>query len=364
MVKQPYVKVDYNGKDITTDITQYLIDISVVDKEAGESDELSITLEDTDGLWRGEWYPNKRDKITVELGYVDQVMAFGTFEVDEVEHSGPPDIVTIKGIAAGISKQIRTKRSSAHEGKTLKQIADTVAAANGFTVQGEVEPIQIGRVTQNRETDLAFLQRLASEYGYIFSVRDNKLVFTDVFQIQKGAVAFEIDRTQIKSYSIKDSTATTAKSAKVAYSDPETAEEVEFDVDAGSEEGFTYEVPPFSDGGDAPTTKEDVIEIRTRAENKQQAERKARTQLHAANSKQVSGSIEIEGNPMAVAGMNFMLTGMRKISGKFHITQTTHSVQKSSGYSASLEIKKVGALDDAAKQYPLNERYNRVLVNS
>lgn len=371
MNRTPYARIVYNGTDITSDISKYLLNLSVTDKVAGESDEVTIVLEDTDGLWRGDWYPNKRDKLTVELGYEDEVLSFGTFEVDEVEFAGSPDTVTIKGIAAGISKQLRTKRSSAHEGKTLKQIADTIAAANGLTVQGEIEDIQIGRVTQDRETDLGFLKRIAGTYGYIFSVRDTMLIFTDVFTIQKAGPITEIDRTQVKSFNFKDSTADTAKSAKVSYHNPETGEEVDYEIEDGSDEDFSYSTAPIEQEIDSggvelsnfsqpqssyASTKEDVLEIRARVENKQQAERVGKAALHSANSRQVTCSINTEGNPNYMAGVNVDLTGFRRCSGKFHFEQVTHSIDKSGGYSCDISGKKVGKLSDPNKEFPLNER--------
>lgn len=370
MNRTPYAKITYNGTDITEDISKYLVSLNVIDKVAGESDEVSIVLEDTDALWRGDWYPSKRDKLTIEIGYTDEILSFGTFEIDEIEFSGPPDTVTIKGIAAGISKQLRTRKSSAHESKTLAQIASAVAAANGLTVQGEIADIQIGRATQDRETDLGFLKRIASVYGYVFSVRDSTLIFTDVFDIQKAGPITEIDRTEVKSFSFKDSTADTAKSAKVSYHDPESGEEVDYEIEDGEEDGLDYSTAPaeeaidsggvelsnFSQPQSSFETKEDAIEVRTRVENRQQAERVGRAALHSANSRQVTGSISVEGSPNYMAGVNVDITGLRRLSGKYHFEQVSHTIDKSGGYSCDITMKKVGKLSDINKEFPINER--------
>lgn len=363
MNRKPYARIIYNGKDITSDISEYLLRVVVVDKqlqktgeEKAESDELTIELEDTDGLWRAEWMPQKQDRLTVEIGYEDEVYSFGTFEVDEIEFSGPPDTVSLRAIAAGISKKLRTKRSTAHEGKTLRQIAQSIASANGLTVEGEIEDIQIGRVTQDRETDLAFLERIARTYGYMFSVRDSKCVFTNIFDIHRADSVLTIDRTEVSSYSIKSSTVDTKASAKVSYTEPASMEEIEYEWADGGEEGMDY-----SSGEIEKRTAEDVLEIRTRVENKQQAERVARTALHAHNSKQVTGSLSMDGRPTLMAGINFEFTGMRKLSGKYNIEQATHTVERGGGYSVSLEIKKVGNLSDSSKEVPLDVRQNQTV---
>jgi uncharacterized protein len=354
MIRSPYLRVTYNGVNITTEITSQLVDLQVVDKLSGETDELSIRLEDTDGLWRSSWYPRKRDKVMVELGYEDEVLSFGTFEVDEIESSGPPDSITIKAIAAGISKQLRSKRSSAHEGKTLKQVAQAVADANGLTVIGEIGDIQIGRVTQDRETDLGFLKRIAGDYGYVFSVRDSQLIFTDVFEIEKAGVVTKIDRTQIVSYSVKDSTKDTAASAAVSYSDPDSAEEVDFEYSEDQLEGYGVQ-DDFSDGARS-FGKSDRFKVEKRVENTQQAERVAKTALHSANSRQVTANLELPGDPKLMAGANIELTGMRKHSGKYQLQQVSHTFSRSSGYTCSLDCNKIGSLTNSGDEIPLNER--------
>ena len=42
-----------------------------------------------------------------------------------------------------------------------------------------LQKIEVERKTQEKQTDLAFLSRLAREYGIVFSVRGDQLVFMD-----------------------------------------------------------------------------------------------------------------------------------------------------------------------------------------
>ena len=64
-------------------------------------------------------------KLTVTI----EDLKCGVFEIDEINLSGPPDVVTIRGMATGIVNSLRTKKSDAHESKTLKQIAEKVLPA-------------------------------------------------------------------------------------------------------------------------------------------------------------------------------------------------------------------------------------------
>jgi phage protein D len=337
-ISEVTIKVIYDSKDISADITKYLTSLSYSDKTEGESDEIQINLEDSPALWRGAWYPSKGATLSVFIGYNDGMLDCGEFEIDEIELSGPPDTVSIKALATGIKGTLRTKKSAAHENKTIGQIAEAVAKANGLTVQGTIEPIVINRRTQNRETDLSFLKNLASEFGYMFSIRGNKLIFTHIFDIENLAAITSIDRTKIINYSIKDKTSETYTDAKVSYQNPDEGETVDYNVTSvNNKDGV-----PFS-----KINTGDTLVINSKTENKQQAEAKAKAALYQANSLQQEGNITVQGNPYLVAGMNFKITGMGKMSGTWHIKGSTHNIDKGGGYTVDLEIKRVAEASGA-----------------
>lgn len=45
-------KITVNGKNVTADVSPYLSRLSYADKEEAESDDLTLTFEDTAGHWR------------------------------------------------------------------------------------------------------------------------------------------------------------------------------------------------------------------------------------------------------------------------------------------------------------------------
>ena len=49
---KPIFKLEYNKKDITMDVANYVTNIEYTDYEHGQSDEISITFEDSDKLWQ------------------------------------------------------------------------------------------------------------------------------------------------------------------------------------------------------------------------------------------------------------------------------------------------------------------------
>lgn len=330
-VRVPRVKIVYEGKDITQDISKYLLSVQYTDNESNESDEISFTLEDKHGLWKSDWLPQKGDKVSLSIGYDDNLLDCGKFTVDEIEMSGPPDIVVLRALAAGTNSPLRTKNSRAYEGQTLRQIAQSVADKYGYSIvatEGSsslLDNIRVERVTQDRETDLAFLQRIGKDYGVVFNLKDTNLVFTSIFDMEKGNPVIELRRTDLIRYSVKDKATKVYKKARVKHKQVKSNEEIT----------VFYEEKKTDQ-----TSSEDTLEIKTRVENVQQAEAKAKAKLHDANRQGQEANFSIPGNPIMVAGNNFDLLDMGGLSGKYHIKKSSHNVS-ASGYITEIEAVRI-----------------------
>lgn len=327
-------EVIYNGTNITAAILPCVISFTYTDKAKSEADEIELTLEDSDRLWQNEWYPTKGDTIVAKIFLLGQVLNCGIFTVDEIAGTGSRDVgdtISIKGIAAGINKKIRTKTSFAHENKTLGEIANTVASKHGFTVQGNIDDVRIARETQYRESDLSFLNRLAGEYGYAFSIRDKQIIFTNIFELENKKEALTIHRAEMLSWSITDKISKTYKAVRVMYHNPKQKKLIQHEQQET--------IPAYED------VKADTLEIRVRADNKQQAEKKGRSALYRANSLQQNGNVQIPGNLFALAGNNCELVEIGMFSGKYYIEQSTHRVSKDSDYTTDLDVKRIGLVE-------------------
>jgi len=329
-IPAPKFTVLYNNKNITSDISKYMLSLTYNDKTEGESDEIEIRVEDVDLKWQNSWYPEKGAKLTVSI----ENLKCGVFEIDEINLEGPPDVVAIRGMATGIVNSLRTKKSDAHESKTLKQIAEKVASKNNLTIQGEIPEITFGRITQNKETDLAFLKRISQEYGVLFAVRENIITFTSIYDVEKRNVSFSVDKSQIKRYSLTDKADGMIKNASVKSKSAKKNEPVTANLDF---EKYKQEQGYSSD----TTVNQDSGVTHTKAENKQQAEAKAKAIMHLSAGNQMEGNIELQGTTLAIAGNNFQLTGLGKLSGKYHIKSSSHKIERSSGYTVNLEIKRL-----------------------
>lgn len=337
-VRHPRWILTYAGTNITADVSGMVIEIEYSDssgahhqgrgrKSMAETDGLEIELEDRDRRWQGPWFPTRGDTVTLQIGYDGEtLMNAGDFEVDELELKGPPDTMHMKCIAAGITPNLRTPRSAPYENQTLVQIANIIASKHGYSVTGAPQDINVAwaRITQNQETDLGFLRRLALEHGYNFSVRGKQLVFYSLTRLEGQAPVLTIQRTQVKDFTFKKKTQEIYKTATVAYHNPAT-------------KGLV--AAQYKDAA-APTG--DDLYVTERAENADQASLKARSILHEANKYEMTGTLRLEGTSLLVAGVTVGLQGFgQAISGTYLIESSKHQLNRESGYETEIEIRQL-----------------------
>lgn len=336
-VPAPKVVVTYEGKDITASITPSLIEVNYIDFIEGESDSVELVLEDVDRRWQNAWYPKHGDQVNVQIGYEDApLLPCGDFEIDEVELDGPPDVVRIKALAAGVKRSVRTRNGRAYEDTTLADIAATIARRNKMQLTGKIEQIKISRVTQVYETDLTFLKRVSEEYGYSFSVRGSKLGFFKRSALKEAKPTLTIDRTDVSSYRFRDKVHGVATSATVSYHDPRAKR---------TRKSKTKDVEAKTNQRSA-----DELKINVRAENDQQAHLKADAALDRANEDQTGASLTMFGNVRLMAGVNLQLTGFGRMDGKYTITQSRHRFSRGTGYGTEVELKRVRDPAQGAQQ--------------
>lgn len=339
-VLQPVFVLTYEQKNITSDISPYVCSIGYLDNLTGKSDELDVQLEDVDGRWIDHWYPSKGDTLSLKIGYEGSpLLPCGSFEIDEIEFSMPPTTVSIRGLATGIKKSVRTRSSNAYENTTLAAIAQRIAKRNKLTLVGNIGNVPIDRVSQYQEQDVQFLTRLGKEYGYAFKIVGDKLVFTELKALRENEGILTLHITDITSIRLKDKVKAVYQQAKASYHDPKNKKLVTCNIkDAQQAELET--LPEDTQKQFGQTTSNDTLRISTRSPNKASAEIKAQAALDNANLQQTTGSITLSGNTRLVAGANFQLEGYGRFSGKYMAESSRHRIDRS-GYVTELEIKRV-----------------------
>lgn len=312
--KRPEMAITWLGSDVTARIIEDVLECRFDEALEEESDTLTLRLADHAGRWRADWWPQAGDEIACALGYQGEaLMACGQFVIDRVSHSGPPDVIEVSALAAEITTSLRTERSQGHEETDLASVAAVVAARHGLEVVGDIEPWKIGRITQDRESDLRFLARLARDFGYVFSVRGRKLVFHDLAKLHALGPAMTVTREELLSWRLTRKMDDTPVAVRCDY------------WDAGKKELHSYRL-------ELPEGRADEMKLSGRAENLGQARRRVLAAATRARAGLIEGEIEMIGNTGLRCGMNIELAGMGAMDGRFRVDRTSHRIDRAGGY--------------------------------
>ncbi|MDR1709991.1 MAG: phage protein D [Candidatus Accumulibacter sp.] len=335
----PIFVLTYEQKDITSDVTPFVLSVTYTDYLSGESDEIAVELEDADGRWIDAWYPGKGDTLRLSIGYeAGPLLPCGAFEIDEVEFNRPPATVSIRALATGVKPALRTRSGRAFENTTLSAIAQHIAKRNKFTVVGKIREIRIDRVTQYQERDLAFLHRLAREYGYAFKIVGSKLVFTELSALREEKAVTTFEAKDLTSLRLTDKIKEIYSEAKGKYQDPKTKKLVVYGVKDGQVAVVgTSAASAKKTSGKAASG--DTLKLSTRGP-KAAVEAKTRAALDRANLQRTSGSLSLPGDPRLVAGNSVELAGLGRLSGKYLIESARHRLARDVGYTVEIEVKR------------------------
>lgn len=166
-----------DDKNITTDVKGRLISLTLTDNRGFDADQLSIELDDADGKLA---LPRRGASIRLSLGWAGQKLVDkGAFTVDEIDHSGAPDILNITARSADFRDTLNVKRNAAYHQIALDDIIKTLAGRNNLTtgIAPSMAAIHIDHIDQTNESDANFLSRLAKLEGAIATVKAGKLLF-------------------------------------------------------------------------------------------------------------------------------------------------------------------------------------------
>ncbi|OZI13726.1 phage protein D [Sodalis-like symbiont of Philaenus spumarius] len=336
-VPAPTWTLHYGQKDITHDITPDVLGIRFTDQLSGQSDELTVELEDSAGRWRGAWYPGKGDTLSLALGMVGAPLRpCGTFSIDEIELSGPPDTVSLRGLSASVTSALRTRSYRAFEQTSLAAIARRIAQKHHLTLEGQIAPLPLDRVTQQHETDLAFLRRLAEEYGYIVKVTPHTLVFSERIRLREASPVNVITPQAVSHYSLRDTLNRIYQQGKVKYQDSQRKQLVTVGIKADGTIGdVARATAPQKQGR---STSADTLRLHSRARSQEEATAKVCAGLNRHNEYQRVATVVLAGNTAYRAGLTVRLDAFGRLSGVWLMTEVRHALSRQSGYSCELTL--------------------------
>ncbi|CNH74372.1 phage late control D family protein [Yersinia enterocolitica] len=173
----PAFMLTLGGPDITANLSRRLVSLTMTDNRGFEADQLDIELDDSDGLVA---MPARGAVLSLFLGWQGTaLMGKGQFTVDEIEHRGAPDTLTIRARSADFRGSLNSRREASYHDTTLGAVVKQIAQRNKLvaSLARDFAEITIPHIDQSQESDIKFLTRLAERNGAEVSVKAGKLLF-------------------------------------------------------------------------------------------------------------------------------------------------------------------------------------------
>ncbi|GJA75421.1 phage late control D family protein [Aeromonas caviae] len=175
--KAPAYQLLIDGKDVSATIRPRLGGMTITDNRGFDADTIDIELDDSDGQLA---MPRRGARMRALIGWQGQPLVDkGEFTIDEVEHSGTPDKLTIRGKSADLRGSLNKLRQTSYHQQTVGSIVDTIAQRHSLTpaCAERFKGMLIDHIDQQNESDPAFLTRLAGQCGALTTIKSGRLLF-------------------------------------------------------------------------------------------------------------------------------------------------------------------------------------------
>ncbi len=175
-VKVPAFNVTLGGKSLQA-LSDRLMSLSLTDNRGFDADQVTISLDDTDGLIG---LPSRGAEIALSIGWLGEPLVYkGLYTVDEVAHEGPPDVLNITARSADFRDEFNVKREVSWHDVTVERVVSAIAHRYGLKAQisDMLMNIEIDHADQTQESDMSFLTRMAEMLGAIATVKNGALLF-------------------------------------------------------------------------------------------------------------------------------------------------------------------------------------------
>ncbi|EDR7055289.1 phage late control D family protein [Salmonella enterica] len=345
--KSPAFSITIEGKDVTTVMDERLMSLTLTDNRGFEADQLDLELDDADGQIV---LPRRGAVIHLALGWKGQpLFPKGAFTVDEIEHSGAPDRLTIRARSADFRETLNTRREKSWHQTTVGEVVKEIAARHNLKVAlgQDLTDKALDHMDQTNESDASFLMKLARQYGAIASVKDGNLLFIRQGQGRtasgKPLPVITITRKAGDGhrFTLADRGAYTGVIASWLHTrEPRKKETTS--VKRRRKKATTPKEPEAKQGDYLVGTDENVLVLNRTYANRSNAERAAKMQWERLQRGVASFSLQLaEGRADLYTEMPVKVTGFKQPidDAEWTITTLTHSVSPDNGFTTSMELE-------------------------
>ncbi len=343
MVRKSKIKIVYENIDISREIVGEILSISATDN-LNSVDDISISIKDTTRKWMDSWNPQKGDTISAfvigenwdkEGDYKE--LPLGKFSIDELIHSGPPQIININGISYDLSGGIKENiKNRAWENIDLKTIAREICTEANIELYMDIEANIIpryNRIEQNEETDLSLLKRLCELESLTLKTQIDKIIIFDERVYEGHKSILNIKHTNSLNYNIQSNDLSTYDSCIVTYFDSKLKKTITGSFTPTNRKGYkksTGKILRIKEGEGLVGT--------TETQRKEELNKRAQNYLRGANKSGIIVSInDIKNSFDLWAGAMITLLDFGVYSGRYLITNISRDISDKSTMSLSLQ---------------------------
>jgi phage protein D len=176
----PDYTITMDGRDLTSVLDPRMMRLSVRECRADEADTLDLVLDDSDGKLE---IPKRGAVLSVAIGWSGRALVDkGSFTVNEVEHAGTPDTITVRARSASMTKGMGERQEKSWHDQSVGDIVRTIAGRHQLTpkVGDELGKFKIPHIDQTHESDMSFLTRLARRFDAVMTVKEGNLLFLPI----------------------------------------------------------------------------------------------------------------------------------------------------------------------------------------
>lgn len=344
--KTPAFSIVIEGKNVTEVLDKRLMSLTLTDNRGFDADQLDLELDDADGQIV---LPRRGAVISLALGWKGQpLFPKGSFTVDEIEHVGAPDRLTIRARSADFRATLNTRREKSWHQTTVGGVVDDIATRHNLTMAlgKDLADTPLDHLDQTNESDASFLMKLARQFGAIASVKDGHLLFIRQGQGRtasgKPLPVITITRKAGDShhFSLADRGAYTGVIASWLHT-REPAKKETTSVKR-RKKTTTSKEPEAKQGDYLVGTDENVLVLNRTYASRANAERAAKMQWERLQRGVASFSLQLaEGRADLYTEMPVKVSGFKQPidEAEWTITTLTHAVSADSGFTTSIEFE-------------------------
>lgn len=255
----------------------------------------------------------------------------GQFELDTIQCSGPPDVVTLKATALPYSGTARqTEKSKTWENYMLSGIGTEIATGAGMAFMFESDTdILYTSIEQKDEADIPFLLSCCHDAGLSLKISNNMIIIFDQVKYEAKDSVMTITKGD---GSYKQHNLSTTK-ANVQY----TSCRVSYVTPEGIPIEGIYQLPDYK----ADDSKNQRLEIHAKVNDIAEAQFLAEKKLRYHNKYEKICKFTLPGTPELVAGVCVTLANWGPWSGKYIIKEARHTYRRSGGYETQITLRRI-----------------------